>query len=151
MQYQPCTNIFERIKKFDFPSEKYAVFGSAWLDIFGIRPAMDLDIIATPELYERLRSDGWTEKQCNGFTLLTKDDANISTVQHRATNRDYCPDRMKLVREAVMLEGCPIVRIDEVIACKTAYDREKDRHDIATIKQYLATHRVNPSSIGYDR
>lgn len=48
-----CTNIFERIKKFNLPEGQYAVFGSSLLDVFGIRPAADLDIIVTPELFEK--------------------------------------------------------------------------------------------------
>ena len=45
-------DIFARIKKFNLPRGEYAVFGSALLDVWGIRRAADLDIIATPELFE---------------------------------------------------------------------------------------------------
>lgn len=61
--FQNTMNIFDRVKKFNLPLGQYAVFGSALLEVWGIRPAADLDIIATPELYEKLKKDGWAERQ----------------------------------------------------------------------------------------
>lgn len=130
-------DIFERIKKFDLPEGEYAVFGSALLDAWGIRKAADLDIIATPELFARLKEDGWEEKQANGFSILSKEDADITTVQEKPTDGDYCPDRIKLIKEAVYINGCPFVRIEEVIACKKSYARPKDFTDIESIEKFL--------------
>ncbi len=139
-------NIFERIKKFDLPIGQYAVFGSALLDVWGIRHAADLDIIATSELfnelrYNPLRNGGWKEIQAHGFTILAKDDANITTTQQKATDRNYCPDRVQLIRNAVFIREIPFVRIEEVIACKKAYNRPKDLADIASIENYIKSHK----------
>lgn len=131
------SNIFDRIKRLNLPDGQYAVFGSALLDVWGLRQAVDLDIIVTPQLYKQLKSEGWEEKQANGFTLLSKDDANISTVQSQPTDGSYNPDRLKLIRDAIFIEGLPFVRIEEVIACKVDYDRPKDRQDVAMINEYL--------------
>lgn len=139
-KFSPCTNIFARIQKFNLPDGEYAVFGSALMDVMGIRPAKDLDIIATPELYQQLKTAGWPEHQANGFTILRRGEADVTTVQDRPTDGDYHPDRRKLIKNAVVIEGCPFVRIEEVVACKTAYNREKDRTDIAKIKEYLVAH-----------
>lgn len=134
-------DIFTRAKKFNLPLGHYALFGSSLLDVWGIRPAADLDIIATPELYARLKASGWEEKQAHGFTMLIKEDANVTTVQDKPTDGNYCPDRLQLIKDAVIINGIPFVRIEEVIACKTAYHRQKDLDDIAAIEQYITDHR----------
>jgi hypothetical protein len=133
-------NIFSRIKKFNLPIGQYAVFGSALMDVWGLRQAGDLDIIVTPGLFEKLRNEGWEEKQGNGFTILTKEDANVTTAQDRPTDGDYNPNRLKLIKDAIFIEETPFVRVEEVIACKTAYNRPKDLEDIKMIREYLSKH-----------
>lgn len=135
-------NIFERVKKFNLPVGEYAVFGSSLLDVWGIRKAKDLDIIVTPELFERLKHDGgWKDDSGEGFELLTKEDADITTVQTQPTTGDYCPDRLQLIKDAVLINGVPFVRVEEVLACKKAYNRPKDRGDIAALENYADSHK----------
>lgn len=129
--------IFERIKRLKLPQGQYAVFGSALLEVWGLRKAADLDIIVTPELFEDLKKKGWKEKQGNGFLILQKYDADVTTIQNKPTDGDYCPDRLELIKNAAIIQDCPFVAIEEVIACKTAYGREKDIKDIKMIKKYL--------------
>src|SRR3989344_654595 len=129
--------IFERIEKFNLPVDQYAVFGSALLDVWRLRTAQDLDIIVTPELYKQLKNEGWEEIQANGFTILRKEEADVTTVQEKPTDGDYYPDRLQLIREAVHINGIPFVKVEEVIACKTVYNRPKDQQDIKLIKDYL--------------
>ncbi len=130
--------IFDRILSIGLPLGEYAVFGSALLQVFGIRTAADLDIIVTPELFEELRNqEGWEEKHGNGFLKLEKGEASVTTVQDKPTDGDYNPERLRLIREAVIISGCPFVRIQEVVACKLAYDREKDRRDVEALRPYL--------------
>lgn len=131
--------IFERIRKFNLPAGQYAVFGSALLDAWGLRPAKDLDIIVTPELFEQLKNQEWEEIQANGFTILRKEDADVTTVQDKPTDGDYNPDRLQLIEEAIYINGLPFVKIEEVIACKRAYNRPKDQQDIKLIEEYLAS------------
>lgn len=135
-------NIFERVKKFDFSIGEYAVFGGSLLDVWGIRRANDLDIIVTPELFERLRHDStWKDDSGDGYELLTKGEADVTTVQEKPTHGTYNPDRIKLIKEATIINGVPFVRIEEVIACKKDYNRPKDWQDVASIEQYLQEHK----------
>jgi len=131
-------DIFSRVKKFNLPVGQYAVFGSSLLDVWGLRKAQDLDIIVLPELYKQLKKEGWLEKQAHGFPMLVNGDANVTTVQVKPTDGEYSPDRIKLIKDAVILRGIPFVRVEEVIACKTAYNREKDLKDIKLLQEYLA-------------
>ncbi len=134
-------NIFDRVKKFNLPLGQYAVFGSALLEVWGIRPAADLDIIATPELYEKLKKDGWAEKQAHGFPMLIQGEANVTTLQDKPTDGDYFPDRFQLIKDAVNINGVPFVRVEEVLACKRSYNRPKDLKDIAALEEYLERHK----------
>lgn len=144
LKFQSCTNIFERIENLKLPVGEYAVFGSALMDVWGIRPAKDLDIIITPDYFKILKDKReWKLVSANGFEILRLGEANITTVQDRPTDGDYHPDRRKLIRDAVVIQGIPFVRIEEVIACKAAYNRDKDRNDINKINAYLANHE-NP-------
>jgi hypothetical protein len=137
IKFRMPADIFSRVKKFNLPFGKYAVFGSALLDAWGLRHANDLDIIATPELYEQLKAQGWQEKLGNGFTFLEKDDANVTTVQDKPTDGNYFPDRLQLIKEATVINEIPFVKVEGVIACKTAYNRPKDHHDIKLLNDYL--------------
>lgn len=127
-------DIFSRVKKFDLPLGQYAVFGSGLLDVWGIRKAADLDIVVLPKLYEELKNKGWEERQANGFVMLVRDDANITTVQDKPTDGEYCPDRIQLVKEAVIVNGIPFVKVEEVLACKQDYGRAKDIESKETAK-----------------
>ena len=143
-QWGPPLSIFERVKKFDLPLGEYAVFGSSLLDVWGIRRANDLDIIVTPELFEKLKKDDtWKDDSGPGYQLLKKGEADVTTVQDKPTvgKGNYCPDRLQLIKDAVIIHGVPFVRIEEVLACKTDYDREKDHVDIAAIKEYIEKHK----------
>ena len=134
-------DIFTRVKKFKLPAGQYAVFGSALLDVWGLRKAADLDIIVTPELYQKLKEECWKERQAHGFPMLVKEDANITTVQDKPTDGDYNPDRLQLIKEAIKIKGIPFVKVEEVIACKKAYNRPKDLQDIKLLEHYLSVHR----------
>ena len=76
----------------------------------------------------------------NGFEILKKGDADVTTVQDKPTDGSYCPDRVQLIKDAQIINGVPFVRIEEVIACKKDYDRPKDREDIKNLEEYLAKH-----------
>ncbi len=137
--------ICERVKRLGLPLGEYAVFGSGLLEVWGIRKASDLDIIVTPELYDRLKQQGWQEgvdtQQEVQFKCLQKEGADVTTVQDKPTHGDYLPDRVQLIKEAVIINGVPFVRVEEVIACKKAYNRPKDLADITAIEKYLEVHK----------
>lgn len=130
------SNIFDRVRKVGLPAGEYAVFGSALMDVWGLRKSADLNIVVTPKLYNQLKKDGWEEKQHKGFKALLKGDAEVTTAQNQ-TDDGYDHDVMRLIKDAVFIDGLPFVKIEEVIACKTAYDRPKDREDLVKIKEYI--------------
>lgn len=136
-------DIFSRVLKYDLPAGEYAVFGSALLDVWGIRRADDLDIIASEKLFAELKASGWgtLKSYPDGTEMISREDANVCTSQPFNPAISYNPDREQLVRDAVVINGVPFVRIEDVIACKHDYGRAKDHDDIASIARHLA-HRA---------
>ena len=51
--------IISRIKSLNLPLGKYIVFGSAVMEVHGIRKAKDIDVIVDKDVYEELKRSGW--------------------------------------------------------------------------------------------
>lgn len=135
-------NIFEEIERLEFPKDEFVVLGSGILAALGIREASDVDILATSELFAKLKGDdAWTyqivevngtprEKLTSGLAEVFKD--------FRWQGGDMSPEDG--IAEAVKIQGInflPLLRLREI---KTQMGREKDVRDIALIDQYLANH-----------
>jgi hypothetical protein len=54
--------LIDTIRILDFPFHAYVVVGSGILAIRGIRPARDIDIVVTGELYNECKKSGWREE-----------------------------------------------------------------------------------------
>src|SRR5687768_15812064 len=50
--------VFERVKALNLPADQYVVVGGA-MEAHGIRNALDIDLVVTPQLFERLLAEGW--------------------------------------------------------------------------------------------
>jgi hypothetical protein len=114
---------------------EYALFGSVPLAAHGIRESHDIDIIATHEVYERLKRLGWKEEQLpNGRKMLQKDCFEVGDDWNFGT---YNPGSATLIKDAEIVEGIPVVRLEEVLKWKRALGREKDMTDIELINKFM--------------
>ncbi len=131
------TEVVAKIKKLDFPLGEYALFGSVPLAAHGIRGCRDIDVVAAPELYNRLKTmRGWKENVLpDGTKVLVKD--NVEIYPEWGWGREYKPGTQRLIDEADSIEGIPVVRLEEVLAWKKAAGREKDLNDVRLIEEYL--------------
>ena len=48
-------NILQKVKELNLPEGSYVVEGSGVLDVLGIREANDIDLVVSPEVYEKLK------------------------------------------------------------------------------------------------
>ena len=55
--------ISDRVKALGFPLGQYVVVGGA-MEAFGIRPANDLDVVVTEDLFAELMRKGWKLCEC---------------------------------------------------------------------------------------
>lgn len=130
-------NLFKSVKELNLPLGKYAVFGSGPLAAHGIRETRDIDILVTPEIYQQVKLlPGWVEKGWpNSGNYLQKENFEITSDWNFP---NYEPDIYKLISKAEIMHDIPFVKLEEVLAWKKAYGRDKDLLDIQLILNYLS-------------
>jgi len=132
-------SIINQVKALNLPLGQYVVVGSGAMSVHGIRPHKDIDLLVTPELYDELKQRGWTEEEKKpGFFVVTHGDVEASPKM--ITVNSYQPDINNVIADADIIDGAAFMKLDELIAFKTALGREKDINDIALIKVYLSRH-----------
>lgn len=125
--------IFEEVKKLNLPIGSYVLFGSAPLGIRGIRDCHDIDILVSEDVWEAFKNNGWEVKsfpegrEClvNGLFELW---------------RTWWPgewDTDKLIKEAEIIDGLALAKLEEVLKWKKIMNRDKDKKDIELINNYL--------------
>lgn len=136
------SDIFSRIKALNLPFGEYVVVSSGVLEALGIRPARDLDITVTPQLFEKLRADGgWTEEERYGKLFLSKPGVDI--IRQLAWDA-YSTTNEEAIASALIINGIPFMNLDELKRFKRALGREKDFEDIELIEAYEQSHIQNP-------
>lgn len=129
-------DIIRKVKSLNLPLGEYAVFGSGPLVIRGIREAHDIDVVVTPELYQKLKKEGWKEKVWEGGGKhLAKGVFEVTT---KWGCGEYNPAIDQLIDEAEIMDEIPFVRLEEVLKWKQAFGREKDKRDIQLIEDFLS-------------
>ncbi len=131
---------FEEIRKkvelLCLPFGKYVLIGSTPMAAYGIREAKDIDLVVLPELYEKLKTDGWKEElQESGRKVLTKNGIEAGTDWNC---KSYHPSVSRLIVSADVIDGIPVTKLEEVLAWKKACGREKDLKDVKLIEDKLA-------------
>jgi len=127
-------DILKQALDLNLPLGKYAIFGSGPMAIRGIREPQDIDIIVTPSLYKELHHLGWREEGSGRKKHLVN---NSIEIFDSWDFDNYNPNLEQLIREAEIINGVPIVQLDEVIKWKKAFGGDKDLADIKLIQNYL--------------
>ncbi|HCC06123.1 TPA: zinc ABC transporter substrate-binding protein [Candidatus Nomurabacteria bacterium] len=132
-------DIFEEIKKLNFPKGEYIVVGSGIMKVKGIRDTNDLDIVVTPELFEKCKNDGWeinewTKVGIEGKEWLKKGDVDVYAQLSRKNGSLSVEDLLKNSEE---INGISFITLEALIDFKREYGRPKDFEDIKMIENYL--------------
>ena len=128
-------NIVDKVKSLNLPLGSYVVFGSAPLQVHGIRNSEDIDIVVTPEIYDKLKNEGWQEiSVSDNKKVLIKD---VFDVGIGWSYGNYQPDTDYLIQSAEYFDGIPFVNLEEVLKWKKEMNREKDLYDIELINKFL--------------
>ena len=135
-------DIFKILKNLSLPQGEYVVVGGA-MTAAGIRPTDDLDILVTPNLYQKLKNKGFKQCRCEkclkvSRLILKKD--NVDIVPNYMLG-DYIGDTNKLIQEADIINGFPFIKLEELAKFKKELGRSKDLNDIKLIKAYLSGKR----------
>ncbi len=132
-------NIFEEIAKLNFPPDQYIVVGSGIMAAKGIREANDLDIVATPELFEKCKLEGWelhpwTKQGIPGKEWLKK--GNVELYVQLSLKSGGVPAK-ELLKNAEIINGVPFITLEQHMEFKAEFGRPQDLADIEMIKKYL--------------
>jgi hypothetical protein len=134
-------NIFEEIAKLNFPPDQYIVVGSGIMAAKGIREAKDLDIIVTPELFEKCKAEDWellpwTKEGIPGKEWLKK--GPVELFVQLSLKAGGVPAK-ELLKNAEIINGIPFITLKQHMEFKAEFGRPQDFADIEMIKKYLAT------------
>ncbi|HPS21386.1 MAG TPA: hypothetical protein PLO44_01100 [Candidatus Paceibacterota bacterium] len=128
-------NIFEKTKELNLPFGKYVIVGSGLLDALGIRPASDIDIAVSKDLYEELKKDQtWKQEELHDQIFLQKD---IFTIIPRLNWEKYETTSEQAINSAVVIKGTPFMSPEELLKFKKALNREKDQEDIKLLEKMV--------------
>ncbi|MFA5854582.1 MAG: hypothetical protein WC866_05920 [Patescibacteria group bacterium] len=131
-------DVFEELKKLDLPSGEYIVLGSGILGALGIRDINDVDLLVSPQLFEKLLTDGWmyAEVEIEGRTRKKAYRDHYEAYQDfwYGTER---PDAKQLISDAVTVRGFSFLSLEKLMEIKTVMGREKDLQDVLLIQKYL--------------
>lgn len=136
---EKAINIFEEIKKLNFPIDHFIVIGSGIMAAKNIREAYDLDIVVSETLFEKCKTENWelkpwTKAGTLGKSWLKKD---ITDLMLEVIAGDELLDLETLKKEGEKIEGIWFISLKQLIRFKIAYGRPKDFDDIVLIEQYL--------------
>lgn len=132
-------NIFEDIKKLKFPQGQYIIVGSGPLVARGIRETNDIDIVVSPELFEKCKKDWWEQ-----LPRTYPDKIGQIYLRHGYIELfldvncgDFNPTLAELLQRADIIQGISFVSLEDVIKFKKAYNKPKHIQDIKMIEQYF--------------
>jgi hypothetical protein len=138
--------ISDRVKELGLPLGKYVVVGGA-MEVHGIRPAKDIDIVAAPDLFQELQLRGWEICHCNvcrrkmensnADLVLRNPDVVGQVFSSYESGGVYRADTSEIIRSANIINGVPYVQLVELLKWKRASGRIKDQIDVALIERYL--------------
>jgi hypothetical protein len=123
--------ITEKVAQLNLPENSYVVFGSCVMQMFGIREARDIDIVVTPEVFEKFKVSGnWRVVQNDGFETLEKDEFDLTISWDHP---EGLPNVEELLNEATVIDGVPCVMLERVASWKREQKRDKDLRDLELI------------------
>lgn len=132
-------NIFEEIEKLNFPNDEFIIVGSGIMAVKGIRDTNDLDIVVSPELFEKCKNDGWeiqswTKEGIEGMDWLKKGNIDLYMQLSRKNGSLSLKD---LLKNSEKINGVSFNTLEALIDFKREYGRPKDFEDIKIIEEYF--------------
>lgn len=118
--------LIAKMKALDFPSDQYWIQAGAAMLMHGLRERThDIDIGCTPALMERIRAMGcpYEELADGARKYAVTEDIEASENWAKGT--------------VTLMDGLPVVSLEDVLALKRCLNREKDQKDIARIEEHL--------------
>lgn len=130
-------DVIAKVKSLNFPKGSYVVYGSAPFAVLGIREVNDIDLLVSPELYEKLEKSGW--KKVNKGPNDTPVTYDIFEAHPNWEFSPYAPTLSELLKRAFYIDGIPFASLEDVRKWKESSARPKDMVDLKLIDDYLVS------------
>ena len=128
-------------KELNLPNDQYLIVGSGPMVVRNIREGADIDIVAKPELLEKLMNE-YPTKEDNGKKVIElRPDVDITA--NGIFQDGSVLSLTEMFEKANLIEDIPFLNLEQLIIFKQKLNREKDQKDIELIKLYLTEHQ-NP-------
>lgn len=126
-------DLLEKFRELNLTKGTYVVFGSGPMAVRGLKESNDIDAIVSKDDYDRLKSEGWEEKDLGGLNVIVNEDIELGT--------GWWPKGRwnveKIIEEAEEIDGLMFAPLERVLEWKKEMNRPKDGADIKVIKEYL--------------
>lgn len=132
--------LFEVLKDLDLPRECYVVAGSGPLLAHGLRGSIaDLDIVASGPAWSRVAAEGEIEiAPYDGVHSVHLLEGRVEVLDGWFPIRlGWKPDC--LIGEADIIMSFRFFSLQKTLEWKESLDRKKDREDVASLRNFLAT------------
>ena len=129
-------NLLKELDALNFPAEKYAITSSGPLAVRGIRPARDIDLVVMDDLWLELGQKYPIKKMeyCDSISI-----GSIEVLGNFRGENLYSPKEQ--IAKADLIDGRRYVNLEMIVAFKKALGRDKDKHDLELINDYLLSTR----------
>lgn len=131
--------IFQEVKGLNLPPGEYAITSSGPLGARGIREINDVDIIATRQLYERLKTQYGEETAGPMRKVVISPRVEVFGPSSFPDKLPGEPSLEEQISSAEIIAGLPFVGLDYVIFYKKQMGREKDLQDLRMIDEWKRT------------
>lgn len=119
-------DLIEKMKATGFPPDQYWIQAGAAMLLHGLREQThDIDIGCTPELTQRIRAMGCP------YEILEDGHFKYAVTGDIEASENWAPGTV------TMIDGLPVVSLEDVLRLKEALGRPKDLRDIGRIREHL--------------
>ncbi len=136
-------NFAARVRQLDLPMDEIVVVGSGLLDLLGFRAAHDIDITASPRVFERLEADTrFTATEKYGHSCLVNADASVEVWPYFMDWVSDVPfDYESVSANSIMIDGIRCISPQFLLMWKRRARRDKDEADISFLTAYMQKER----------
>lgn len=126
----------EMMQRLKLPKDSYVVIGGAVLEALDLRQTHDVDVVVSDAVYREYRDKHrWQEYvQDNGKKILSHNGYNL---MHTWMSLNL----KRLKRHAFMVDGVPMMGVNDLIEAKRRLGRRKDASDVALLLEYQQSHK----------